>query len=1123
MLRQPIRLALGLPALSLAMTLPSGALAQDNEADDLEEIVVTGSRIQRDPNSIASQPVQSLSAEDIQLSGEFSISDVVNDVPALFSSTTSENSLDAGFAAGTNTLNLRGLGANRTLVLVDGRRHVAGVAGQQAVDIGSIPPQLIERVEVLTGGASAVYGADAVTGVVNFILKDDYEGFQIDAMTGVSSEGDSNQSTISAVWGQNFMDDRANFTVAVDYRRDDGLLAGERDDGVLLGSARDWVNPALRFQQGEITDATPNFQQFYNFDNTGLTDFGLPIPLPTDEEFAAGASPQDAFIAQYTAQFGAAPTLTEAELALINRAATAPQRAVLPGRTFPFTSGYGYIIPGNPFTFSGFDPATDIDLDGNGRPDCLDSFTGYNSSFGDAAFGVVGGCWNVGADGSYRPVRDGLVSGNFQGFGGDSLNTIQQENGYIIPPEEKITLNLLGRYDLTDRMSVFGEFKWVTQENEDTIRPNSFWDLLFGAPDNPFLPEFIQPVADANGGVAITIDPIGIGSGRRLVERETTRLVLGIEGELENGWQYEVSANYGRFVRDLTDEDSIINDRYLAAIDAVIDPATGQPACRSSVDPSAPATTTPFNIPDYDPGYFSFTPGDGSCVPLNIWAGATGITQEAVDFVTQDSMTKSELRQEVWSAFLSGNTEEWFSLQGGPVGFATGAEWRREESSLTFDAFQRGVLPAGSPFGAGTNIQDVSGNANVVFRPALANRNEQGDYEALDAFVEVSLPLLAGVTGAEELTLDAAVRASDYTTIGEAVTWKTSLSYAPVDDIRFRSTFSEAVRAPNITELFQPTTGITSRPADPCDAAQISAIAADDPTRAARIQANCVADFAAVGLDPFVNGVYSFADPLSAAFGGVSRGNPGLEEETAETFSIGFVAQPGFLEGLTVSVDYWSIDIEQAIAQVSDQDIVNACYEGNDLNPLFCDLFTRNADPGSLQFGGFNFIERQVLNFAALETDGIDFSVSYDFNIGDHGFNARLNGTKVNDLNRFSDPVDRNVVDVELGEVQRPELAGNFFLTWMYEGWTVQVQTLYQDEQLLRFVEIDDAQTLYGNSVFQDAYWQHDLSAAYQYNDSLGFFGGIKNVTDEDPFITDVGYPASPRGRFFFFGVNYAM
>ncbi|MDP5053081.1 MAG: TonB-dependent receptor plug domain-containing protein, partial [Congregibacter sp.] len=374
---------------SIAGFTSPGIFAQTSgEGLRLEEVVITGSRIAGDPNATASQPVTSVSAQDIAISGEFNITDVINDIPALFSSNTSENSLDgnqdASVADGTNTLNLRGLGAARTLVLVDGRRHVAGAAGTQAVDVGSLPMKLIERVEVLTGGASAVYGADAVTGVVNFILKDDYEGFEIDLQTGMSSEGDANQSAVSAIWGANFSNGRGNVAVTLDYRTDEGLEARERGtNGLLTGSGRDWTNPELRFQQGDITGDTPNFQQYFNFQNTGLTDFGLPIPTQED------------FIADYQDQFGTAPSFTAAEQALFAQASSAPQRAVELGRTFPFTSGYGYIIPGNPYTFEGFDPDVPIDLDNNGRNDCLDSFTGYNSVFGAASFGVVGGWWNV--------------------------------------------------------------------------------------------------------------------------------------------------------------------------------------------------------------------------------------------------------------------------------------------------------------------------------------------------------------------------------------------------------------------------------------------------------------------------------------------------------------------------------------------------------------------------------------------------------------------------------------------------------------------------------------------------------------------------------------------------------
>lgn len=1102
----------GAVALLAASTLPLTGFVVAQSDDLIEEVVVTGSRIARDSNLTGALPVQSLSADDIRASGEFSLSDVVNDIPALLQSVTGEQSVDAGaeFSDGANVLNLRGLGAERTLVLVNGRRHVGGLQGAASVDIGSIPQALVEKVEVLTGGASAVYGADAVTGVVNFILKDDFEGLEIDANYGLSGEGDGEQRALSVLFGRNFDNGRGNFTLSADIRQDDGLQVSDRSDGLRAGSSRDWVNPALRFQQGDIGGDTPNFAQFYNYANTGLTNFGLPIPNATD------------FATSYSDQFGSAPNLTAAETALINQAANAPQRAVLPFRTFPFTSGYGYIIPGNPFTFDGFDPETPIDLNSNGTPDCLDSFTGYNSVFGAESFGVVGGCWNVSENGTYAPIQDGLVAGSFQGFGGDSFNTLQNSRGDILLPDDKISLNFLGHYDLNDQATFFAEAKYVQQETETDARPNSFWDLLFGAPDNPYLPSFIQPIADATGGVAITMDPL-IFNQTRSTERDTARVVVGIEGEFDNGWTYEFSANYGRFDQTINRPRTLINDRFFAALDATSD-ASGSPACRSSVDPTAAALNTPFQIPAYEEGYFSFTPGDGSCVPLNIWAGQTGVTQAAADWVTTPTWDNLTIEQTTFAATIAGDLGEWFELPGGAVGFATGLEYRVEESDATFDDFQLGILPEGTPFTAGQLLEEVSDNANLVFRPQLTNRNENGSYNASDAFVELSLPLLSGVVGAQELTLDVAGRYSDYSTIGEATSWKANVVWAPIEDIAFRAGISEAVRAPNITELFGPETGTTFRPNDPCDAAQINALAADQPGLAANLQSNCVAQLQSFGLNPIAaDGSYSFADPLSAAFGGLQGGNRNLTEETAETITYGFVFQPSFLPGFNLTADYWQIEIDDAIESVTAQDIVDGCYQGAALNPTFCGSFTRNTDPASAQFGGFNFLRSGDVNFAKLETSGIDISASYTFDIADHNFEVTVTGTDVNELDFFTNPANASEVNPELGEVNRPETAGNVHLGWNWGNLSIGWQSQYLGEMLLSFVEIETAQTLYGDSVFMDETWLHDLNATYVWNDSLTIRGGVNNLTEEDPFGTDRAFPASPRGRMLFLGATYRM
>ena len=166
---------------NLAAENPDDASAQGT-------IVVTGSRIRR-PDFTTPNPVISIGSDQIEESGTTNLTDFLTGYPALQgSSTSADNSGDnAGIGfTGLNLLNLRNLGTERTLVLVDGRRHVAGVPGSQSVDINTIPSDLVERVDVLTGGASAVYGADGVSGVVNFVMKRDFEGVSARAQAGIS-------------------------------------------------------------------------------------------------------------------------------------------------------------------------------------------------------------------------------------------------------------------------------------------------------------------------------------------------------------------------------------------------------------------------------------------------------------------------------------------------------------------------------------------------------------------------------------------------------------------------------------------------------------------------------------------------------------------------------------------------------------------------------------------------------------------------------------------------------------------------------------------------------------------------------------------------------------------------
>jgi len=1074
-------------AAAMAALSPGLALAQEDDDTAVQEtITVTGSRIPVDPNVVSSVPIQSLDDTELRTSGEISIGDVINDIPALVSSTTGENS-----ATGQNALNLRGLGTERTLTLVNGRRVVGGFEGSQAVDISNIPSALIERVEVLTGGASAIYGSDAVTGVVNFILKDDFEGLDFDLSTGISGEGDAQYFQLRGVAGANFDSDRGNITLALDVIDDSDLRYGDRDWSANNARSRGQANPALRFQSGDIGDGTPNLAAYYDFDETGLFPSGLLIPSADD------------FIADYMAQFGMAPSLTSAEQALFDRAANAPSRAVLPFPTFSISSARGVIAPGD------FGLAN-LDVNGNGTDDCLDSFVGYNSTLvGAASFGIAGGCWVVNDDGSVRPYQDGLVAGNFNGFGGDGIRD-DFDADYLIPEVDRTVMNLNANYEVAPDVKVFGEFSYADVRSTYGGPLNTFYDLLYGAPENPFIPDELQGVADATGGLYLTRDPTDLGPNIDRTTRETLRFAGGIEGEFNDGWQYNISYTFGEFTRKTTDNNFVLLDRFFAAIDVVED-ENGNPVCRAEVDPSAIPPTTIFDIPAFDPGFFTFTPGDGSCAPANVWGGPQSISPAAVDFITTTVIDELRLEQEVYSATLVGDSDKYFSLPAGPVGFAIGAEYRTEKSQNTVNPFDQGIIPEGAPFPAGTFVNTVSGNGSLGFDASGQTLNSLGSYDVTDVFAEIRVPLLSGVPLAEELAFDAAIRYADYSTVGSADTWKAGLSWEPFEGLSFRGTVSQAIRAPNIDELFSPAQPTTFRPVDPCDANEIP----NAPNPSVRA-ANC----AALGLPA------TYEDPLSARFLGVSGGNPDLMEETADTFAVGLVFTPSFLDGFALTVDYWNVEIEDIISSVTAQEIVDSCVDdASGINNSFCPLIERETDPGSAQFGGFRFLRQTEVNFARTEAEGIDFAASYTFDVGENQFGARLVGSQQLKLDDFPSVTDPTFIVDDLGTLLVPELSGNLTLTWDRGPISLGVQALYQDEQLVGGVtneQIESGTYSLANALSDETY-VFDLFGSYDWNDRLEFYGGVNNLADEEPFITEEAWPVSARGRFFFIGLRYVQ
>jgi outer membrane receptor protein involved in Fe transport len=216
-------------AAAAALTAPSFAVAQTAEDVAVDEIVVTGSRIRRDTFSTP-QPLSVVSAEAIRASGNVAIGDVLLEQPNINPATNQQNSSSTLFLAGQTRADIRGIGPTRTLVLMDGRRLPFSDASSPGVDLNTIPSLMVERIETIAGGASAVYGSEAISGVVNFIMKKEQDGLELDIQGGISEEGDGEEGRFGFNWGGKFLDDRLNVLIGGEYASQDLIMQKDRDE-----------------------------------------------------------------------------------------------------------------------------------------------------------------------------------------------------------------------------------------------------------------------------------------------------------------------------------------------------------------------------------------------------------------------------------------------------------------------------------------------------------------------------------------------------------------------------------------------------------------------------------------------------------------------------------------------------------------------------------------------------------------------------------------------------------------------------------------------------------------------------------------------------------------------------
>lgn len=892
-------------------------------------------------------------------------------------------------------------------MLVNGRRHVGGSGSNTAVDINSIPVDLIERVDVLTSGTSSIYGADAVTGVVNFIMKDDFEGLSVRAQGGLTPDhGDAENYFASIAAGTNFADGRGNVVASFEYSNESGIDASDRD-------------------------------------------------FASDESFALVDNPD-----------------------FDPNGPDVRQRIFLQDGTIAFASPGGSVA--------------------------LDFFNGLDLLFD---FEGDGDLYDLG-----QPVT-------FRNTVGGSATRISDLAGSLTSDVTRYVGNVNARYDFNPNVRGFLEMKFAQIDSFAESSP-AFSDLVpILVNENPFVP---QAIADASAlagvdTVFVSHDLFDLGRRGEDARRRSYRVAGGLEAKILpdtfDDLSLDFSVVYGRTSEQFAATNNLVLDRFYAALDAVIDPSTGQPTCRTNVDPSALPPQIPLPGGFGFLGFFDafnaavtpenfgttpfFTPGPASgCQPLNLF-GDGNASQAAIDFVNDDSLREARIEQLVLSGTLHGDTGGAIDLPAGPIGFAAGVEYRDEDSADTPPL----INTAGLTFG------------NRIFPTA-------GGYRVFEGYAEISAPLVADKPFAKILRVDGAVRLSDYSTVGSTLAWHAGGVYSPIDDLRFRGTYSVAVRAPNIGELFSPQNQSFFLPDDPCDIDNIP-LSSDPGLRAA----NCAAILAPRGVDP---ATFQGDDILNASFPGVFGGNPDLKEEKAKTWTVGLVYQPGWLEGLSFAADYFQIGLTDGIIAPASQDIVDQCVDLPSINNGFCSLIQRRAD------GGLSFLEVVPVNVAFFETSGIDYEMNYAFDPADIGlpnigrFNLRYVGSYLERLDVVSLPgqaadEERDEITTLLGD-DAPVHVGALDLTWFYNRLSVNYRWRYRDRIFRDEIDEFDAAEEQGVILFEpgqtSALSTHDIQFRYELRDGADVYAGVNNFLDQEPDIGSIETPVSPVGRFLYAGFS---
>ena len=750
------------PASAQATPDTAKPQATDTDSEKTEQaIIVTGSRINQ-PNLQSANPITVLSGEQVFDRGTVNVGDQLNDLPQLRSTFSQQNGTRSLGTRGINLLDLRGLGTQRTLVLVNGRRHVAGdiLVNGVSPDVNTIPADLVERIDVLTGGASAVYGSDAVAGVVNFILKDHYDGVQVRGQTGVSKYKDAGSAYISVLAGKNFADGRGNLALNLEFSHSQDYYASNR----------------------------PNVQQNDNFvvvesDPTGSVNGSDGIP---DRQFLRDIRSTTISTGGQLG-FRYPRTLTPCGADYLGNAFTCAFLFQPDGTVTPETGTRVGLGPNGNF------------LGGNGYSGREGRLLALSPDLKRYSVNLVGHFEISPAfvpfiEAKYsRTVAFGSTSGPFFSQGttlGDSLvvpgindRSYDSNTGRV----NREGLRLDNPYLSTQARTLISQ-QLSAAVNAGT-NPNT-GTTLSAANKATLLTEI------GNGSIRFSLrrNYVDLGIRDEKITRETYRIVAGVRGDFNTDWKYELSFNYGEHRENNVIANNINRQRFLLANDTVRNPATGQIVCRSQLDPNYAGA-------DRGGAPAVLAADIAACVPLNPF-GDGSVSQAVKNYLTINSSAQGKITQFDVLGYVSGDTSGFFNLPGGPVAFSVGGEFRRETNFYVLDSLTQ---------------------AGYAFYNAIPTFTAPS-FEVKEAFGEIQVPLLKDKPFFNELTLKGNGRIANYKgSVGTVYAYGGEAIWRPIKDITLRGTYARSVRAPTLSDLYsQQSQNFAPAPNDPCAARNLA-------------------------------------------------------------------------------------------------------------------------------------------------------------------------------------------------------------------------------------------------------------------------------------------------------------